>query len=82
MTTPKKKPGGRREPPGGRPPKGNTRLVCYVQPHTRKFIDEEAERTGDTLGQVVDQLVLKAGALTTELQWTKHKSDGDLSSEP
>lgn len=57
MTVPKKKTGGRREPPGGRPPKGNTRLVCYVQPHTRAFIDSEAEKTGDTLGQVIDYLV-------------------------
>lgn len=52
-----KKPGGRREPPGGRPPKGNSRLVCYVQPETRKYIDGEADRLGMTLGEIVDQLV-------------------------
>lgn len=55
----RKRPGGRREPPGGRPPKGNARLVCYVQPHTRKYIDEEAERLEMTLGEVIDQLVLQ-----------------------
>jgi len=68
MTTPKKKPGGRREPPGGRPPKGNTRLVCYVQPQTRKAIEEEAEQSGMTFGEVVDQ-------------WMKHRSAGEPSSE-
>lgn len=55
MTTKRKGPGGRREPPGGRPPKGNIRLVCYVQPETRAAIDEEAEREGTTLGEVVDR---------------------------
>lgn len=59
MTNRPKKVGGRREPPGGRPPKGNVRLVCYVQPETRKAIDEEAEREELTLGQVVDRLVTK-----------------------
>lgn len=57
MTAPKKRAGGRREPSGGRPPKGNVRLVCYVQPETRKAIDEWAERGGLTLGQVVDRFV-------------------------
>jgi hypothetical protein len=71
----KRKVGGRREPPGGRPPKNNKRLVCYVQPHTREFIDNEAERTGDTLGQVIDQLVLRVGALSSELAWTKKSGD-------
>lgn len=56
---PKKRVGGRREPPGGRPPKGNVRLVCYVQPETRKLIDGESERTGDTLGQVVDRFLVR-----------------------
>ncbi len=55
-----KKPGGRREPPGGRPPKGNIRLVCYVQPKTREYIDGESARTGDTLGQVIDRLVARS----------------------
>lgn len=54
-----KKRGGRREPPGGAPVKGNVRLVCYVQPETRKLIDEEAERTGETLGQVVDRFLAR-----------------------
>jgi hypothetical protein len=52
--TARKRIGGRRDPPGGRPPKGNIRLVCYVQPKTRKAIDEWAAREGLTLGQVVD----------------------------
>lgn len=52
---PKKRRGGRREPPGGAPKKGHVRLVCYVQPETRKAIDEEAERDGLTLGQVIDR---------------------------
>jgi len=56
-----KKIGGRREPPGGRPPKGNIRLVCYVQPETRKAIDEEAKREGLTLGQVVDRWMDRQG---------------------
>ncbi len=56
MTT-RKRPGGRREPPGGRPPKGNSRLVCYVKPETRSYIDSEAEKTGATLGEIVDRLV-------------------------
>lgn len=75
MTDRPKRVGGRREPPGGRPPKGNVRLVCYVQKHTREFIDNEAERTGDTLGQVIDHLVLKVGALSTELAWLKEKQN-------
>lgn len=57
MSVPRKRVGGRREPPGGRPPKGNIRLVCYVQPETRKAIDEWAAREGLTLGQVIDRLV-------------------------
>lgn len=61
MTTQRKRPGGRREPPGGRPPKGNIRLVCYVQPETRKYIDNEVERTGETLGQVIDRLASAVG---------------------
>lgn len=52
-----RKRGGRREPPGGAPVKGNVRLVCYVQPHTRAEIDKIAEQEGLTLGQVVDRLV-------------------------
>lgn len=52
-----KKTGGRREPPGGRPPKGNIRLVCYVQKETREKIDEAAQSEGMTLGEVVDALV-------------------------
>ena len=55
ISMPEKKIGGRREPPGGRPPKGNIRLVCYVQPKTRAAIDEEAERDGVTLGEVIDR---------------------------
>ena len=57
MTDKRKRPGGRREPPGGRPPKGNIRLVCYVQPETRKLIDDEAAQSGETLGEVVDRLI-------------------------
>ena len=55
--TTRKKIGGRREPPGGRPPKGNIRLVCYVQPETRAAIDKEAEQGEITLGEVIDRLV-------------------------
>lgn len=51
----KKRRGGRREPPGGAPKKGHVRLVCYVQPGTRKAIDEEAARGEFTLGQVIDR---------------------------
>ena len=58
-----KKIGGRREPPGGRPPKGNVRLVCYVQPETREAIDEWAAREELTLGEVVDRLVKENNAL-------------------
>lgn len=54
---PKKKRGGRREPPGGAPVKGNARLVCYVRPGTRALIDQESARTGETLGEVVDRLL-------------------------
>lgn len=54
---PKKKRGGRREPPGGAPRKGHVRLVCYVQPETRALIDAESARTDETLGQVVDRLL-------------------------
>lgn len=39
--TERKKPGGRREPPGGRPPKGNVKFYCYVQPGIAKTIDQE-----------------------------------------
>ena len=56
----RKRPGGLRNPPGGRPAKGNTRLVCYVQPRTRAYIDAEVERRGCTLGQVIDRLVSAA----------------------
>jgi hypothetical protein len=71
VSTPKKKPGGRREPPGGRPPKGNSRLVCYVQPQTRKAIEDEAEELGATLGEVVDQMQRRIDALASELMWLK-----------
>jgi hypothetical protein len=71
MTTPKKKVGGRREPPGGRPPKGNSRLVCYVQPQTRKAIEEEAEKLGATFGEVIDQMQRRIDALASELMWLK-----------
>lgn len=71
MTTPKKKPGGRREPPGGRPKKGNTRLVCYVQPQTRTAIEEEAARLGATFGEVIDHMQRKIDALASELMWLK-----------
>lgn len=57
MTDRPKRRGGRREPPGGAPVKGNVRLVCYVQPATRAVIDAEVARTGETLGQVVDRLI-------------------------
>ena len=44
---------------GGAPKKGNVRLVCLVQPATRALIDGESERTGETLGEVVDRLLQK-----------------------
>lgn len=67
MTDKPKKIGGRREPPGGRPPKGNVRLVCYVQPETRAAIDEEAEREGLTLGQVIDRWFLVKNQVKDDL---------------
>lgn len=55
MTESKRRRGGRRNPRGGAPVKGNVRLVCYVRPETRALIDAMA---GDTLtlGQAVDKL--------------------------
>lgn len=39
--TDRRKPGGRRNPPGGRPPKGNVKFYCYVQPGIVETIDQE-----------------------------------------
>ena len=33
--------GGRRQPPGGRPPKGNVKFYCYLQPAIVAAIDQE-----------------------------------------
>lgn len=71
MTAPKKKRGGRRNPPGGAPVKGNVRLVCYVRADTRAAIDEAAEKGRMTLGEVVDGMQRKIEALSSELMWLK-----------
>lgn len=55
MTTRRKGPGGRREPPGGRPPKGNVKFYCYVDPGIVKTIDEE--RGALTRGEFVTMLI-------------------------
>lgn len=57
QTGKQKRPGGRREPPGGRPPKGNIRLVCYIKPETRNVIDRVSAGWGVTLGEVLDAIV-------------------------
>ena len=55
--------GGRREPPGGRPPKGNVKFYCYVQPRTVETIDRA--RGELTRGEFITMLVevYKAGAV-------------------
>jgi hypothetical protein len=47
--------GGRRDPPGGRPPKGNERFVCYIPP----YIIEEIDKSRGTLtrGEFIAGLV-------------------------
>lgn len=55
--TNKPKPGGLRNPPGGRPPKGNVELKCYVKKETREKIKEMSKSQEMTLGEVVDFLV-------------------------
>lgn len=54
--TKKPKRGGRREPPGGRPTKGNVVLHCYVKPETVKKI-KEVQQSDETLGEVIDRIV-------------------------
>lgn len=54
MTT-RRKPGGRREPPGGRPPKGNVKFYCYLQPGLVETIDQE--RGALTRGEFLTLLV-------------------------
>lgn len=41
MTTRRKGPGGRREPPGGRPTKGNVKFYCYLPPDAIALFDKE-----------------------------------------
>lgn len=57
MTEGKRKPGGRREPPGGRPRKNNVELKVYVKKATREKIVNAAQSEGLTLGEVVEYLV-------------------------
>lgn len=53
--TDRPKRGGLREPPGGRPSKGNVRMVCYVPPSILEEIDK---RRGElTRGEFVTGLV-------------------------
>lgn len=73
--------GGRREPPGGAPVKGNVRLVCYVRPETRQAIEEEAAKIGATFGEIVDQMRRKIDSLANELLWMKFGNTGETSSE-
>lgn len=76
--TARKKTGGRRQPPGGRPPKGNSRLVCYVKPETRKAIEKEADRIGATLGEVIDQMQRGIDTLAHELADAERRAEGSF----
>jgi hypothetical protein len=49
MANKPKKVGGRREPPGGRPPKGNVKFYCYIKPDAIEQFDKE--RGGLTRGE-------------------------------
>lgn len=50
--------GGRREPPGGRPPKGNVKFFCYLHPDTVKAIDRQRGKL--TRGEFITRLVSDA----------------------
>jgi hypothetical protein len=52
-----KKRGGRREPPGGRPSKGNVKLCGYVKPETRAVVERVAGGWGVSLGEVLDAII-------------------------
>lgn len=47
--------GGRREPPGGRPPKGNVKFYCYLQPGIVETIDQA--RGALTRGEFITLLI-------------------------
>jgi hypothetical protein len=51
----KPKPGGLRNPPGGRPPKGNVKWFCYLDPGIIETIDQE--RGALTRGEFITMLV-------------------------
>lgn len=55
MTEPKPKPGGLRNPPGGRPRKNNVVLHCHVPPFILEEIDEH--RGALTRGEYITMLV-------------------------
>jgi len=64
--TNKAKPGGRREPPGGRPRKHNVELKVHIKKEVREKIVSAAQSEGLTLGEVVEYLVDGRLDLTTE----------------
>jgi hypothetical protein len=70
MNPPKKKRGGRRNPPGGAPVKGNVRLVCYIRPETRKLIDPSTLGRGKA--SVSETMRRKPGAATGAISATKY----------
>lgn len=49
-------PGGRRNPPGGAPTKGNTKLVCYVKPATLAAIETEKHEK-EPMGEALDRII-------------------------
>jgi hypothetical protein len=50
----------RRTQPRGRPASGLVRLVISVPPETEQWIQEQAERTGTSLGDVVSNAIAVA----------------------
>jgi len=80
--TDRPKRGGRRQPPGGRPPKGNVKLACYVKPETLKEIDKEADRYSMTRGEIVERWGMMAGELHVSTHLDEQTQDCAPSDNP
>jgi len=76
--------GGRREPPGGAPPKGNVKFYCYVQPWVVEEVDRaRGEMTrGDFLTLLLEKLLARSAAIDSQIDSNARPSTNDEAPAP
>lgn len=81
MTDRSKKIGGRRQPPGGRPPKGNVKFYCYVQPGIVETIDQErgALSRGEFLTMLIANFMVDKSNRPLSASGSDNATDSDRS---